>query len=325
MTDLAYVLRRLPEPDDPNILVGSDIASDAAVYRISDELALVLTVDFFTPVVDDPRTYGQIAAANSLSDVYAIGATPLTALNVAAFPVKDLPAEVLAEIMRGGAEKAAEAGVPIVGGHTVDDAEPKYGLAVTGTVHPDRFITARGAKPGDRLLLTKPIGTGLISTALKAGAVLDAHLQQAVRWMTTLNRQASKAMMQAGAHAATDVTGYGLLGHLAELCRISGVSARIHADAVPLLPGALDYARREYIPGGTSANMAHLEQDVRFDEDVDDLMRAILADPQTSGGLLVSLSAQATEAFKDRCGPDCLHAEIGQIVQGPPGAIIVKA
>jgi len=323
MADLAYVLRQLPEPDDPNILVGSNIASDAAVYRISDEVALVQTVDFFTPVVDDPRTYGQIAAANSLSDVYAMGATPLTALNIAAFPFKDLPAEILAEIMRGGAEKAAEAGVPIVGGHTVDDAEPKYGLAVTGTVHPDRFITARGAAPGDRLLLTKPIGTGLISTALKVGAVLDAHLSQAVRWMTTLNRQASIAMMQAGAHAATDITGYGLLGHLAELCRISGVSARIHVDAVPLLPGALDYARREYIPGGTFTNMAHLEQDVRFDENVDDPMRAVLADPQTSGGLLVSLSAEAADAFRDLCGPDTLHAEIGQIVQGPPGTVHV--
>ncbi|MBV9282704.1 MAG: selenide, water dikinase SelD [Chloroflexi bacterium] len=325
MADLAYVLRELPTPRDPNLLVGANPADDAAVYRVTDDLALIQTVDFFTPVVDDPYTYGQIAAANSLSDVYAMGGTPLTALNIVGFPVKTLPAEALSAILRGGADKAAEAGVPIVGGHTVEDQEPKYGLAVTGTVHPDRYLTAHGARPGDMLVLTKPLGSGVIATALKVGAASEAHVTQAVRWMTTLNRSAAVAMMAAGAHAATDVTGYGLLGHLVEMCRASGVAARVDAGSVPLLPGALDYARAEYVPGGTGTNLAYVEQDARFGPGVDAAMRALLADPQTSGGLLICLAPDPLAIFLREVADDMLPAVIGEIEAGEPGRVAVEA
>lgn len=323
MADLAYVLRQLPPSHDPKLLVGSNLASDAAVYRIGDDLALIQTVDFFTPIVDDPYLYGQIAAANSLSDVYAMGGSPLTALNIAAFPVKSLPVEILAEILRGGADKAAEAGVPIVGGHTIDDGEPKYGLAVTGTVHPERFVTSRGARPGDRLVLTKPIGTGLISTALKAGKVATTHLDQAVRWMTTLNRGAAQAMVQAQATAATDITGYGLLGHLVELCKASQVAAELHAGSVPLLPGALEYARAGNMPGGTWTNLDHIKAHVHFDAAVEDDMQAVLADPQTSGGLLVALSPAMIPVFTASMPPDVLAVEIGRLVEGAAGHVTV--
>jgi selenide,water dikinase len=323
MADLAYVLRHLPSYTDPSLLVGSNPADDAAVYRIRADLALVQTVDFFTPIVDDPYLYGQIAVANSLSDVYAMGAEPVTALNIVGFPIKTLPAEILAEILRGGADKAAQAGVPIVGGHTIDDAEPKYGLAVTGTVHPDRFVTAHGARPDDALVLTKPLGTGLISTALKAGAASVADVDQAVTWMTTLNKSASAAMLAAGCHAATDITGYGLLGHLVEMCRASGIASRIEAAAVPFLPGALEYARQGYIPGGTHSNLSYVESDVHFSPEIEQSVRALLADPQTSGGLLISLPAEQLPALLDAAAPDMLTAVVGTVVEGPPGSVHV--
>jgi selenide,water dikinase len=325
MADLAYVLRHLPRDRDPNLLVGPDMADDAAVYRLSDELALIQTVDFFTPIVDDPFTFGQIAAANSLSDVYAVGGKPLTALNIAGFPVKSLPAETLSEILRGGAEKAAEAGVTIVGGHTIDDDEPKYGLAVTGTVHPDRFLSAHGALPGDALILTKPLGTGAITTALKAGKAEERHVRQAVRWMTQLNDVASSAALSAKAHAVTDISGYGLLGHLAELCRASGVAAVVERPLCPLLPGAADYVAAEIVPGGTSANLAALEELVKFDEAISELDRMLLADPQTSGGLLVALPFERVEVFRQAADRQMLTCLVGRIVAGTPGQVSVTA
>jgi selenide,water dikinase len=325
MADLAYVLRHLPREQDPNLLVGPDMADDAAVYRLSDELALIQTVDFFTPIVDDPFTYGQIAAANSLSDVYAVGGKPLTALNITGFPVNSLPAEILAKILQGGAEKAAEAGVTIVGGHTIDDEEPKYGLAVTGTVHPGRFLSAHGARPGDALILTKPIGTGTISTALKAGRAENRHVRQAVRWMTQLNRAASEAAITAEAHAVTDITGYGLLGHLSELCRASGVAAEVVFGLCPLLPGAADYVAAEFVPGGTTTNLAALESMVELGGDLDEADRHLLADPQTSGGLLVAVAPERVNEFRRVAKPTILSGVIGRIVTGDPGQIRVTA
>jgi selenide, water dikinase len=251
MADLAYVLRHLPAQSDPALLSGTELGDDAAVYRLTGDLALVQTVDFFTPIVDDPYTFGRIAAANALSDVYAVGGTPLTALNIVGFPVKSLPLALLGEILRGGADMAAEAGVVIVGGHTIEDDEPKYGLAVTGTVHPNRFLSGRGAQTGDVLVLTKPLGTGVISTALKAGAVRPEHLTEAVRWMTTLNRDAARAMLAAGAHAVSDITGFGLLGHLAEMCELSGVSApSLAARGARLHPRGARARRRDHQSAG---------------------------------------------------------------------------
>jgi selenide, water dikinase len=324
MADLAYVLRQLPRPHDANLLVGSNPADDAAVYRLSDDLALVQTVDFFTPVVDDPYTYGRIAAANSLSDVYAMGGRPLTALNIVGFPIKSLPAQVLADILRGGSDMAASADVNIIGGHTVDDEEPKYGLAVTGTVHPDRFVSAHGAQPGDVVLLTKPIGTGVVTTALKAGVAHAAHVTEAVRWMTTLNRAASEAMLAVGAHAATDITGFGLLGHLTDLCAASNVSAVLESGSIPFLPGALEYARLGHIPGGTRSNLEFVRDRVSVASGVSDVILSLLADAQTSGGLIIALDPIAAEKFVHRAGPDLLAVNIGHIAPRAESMVRVR-
>jgi selenide,water dikinase len=324
MADLAHVLRSIPLSSDPRILAGSNRADDAAVYRLTDDLALVQTVDFFTPIVDDPYTFGQIAAANSLSDVYAMGGTPLTALNVVGFPVAKLGAGALTQILLGGAEICRQAGVSIVGGHTVEDREPKYGLAVTGTVHPERFMSAHGAVPGDVLVLTKPLGTGVISTALKADAALESHVAQAVRWMLTLNRSASTAMLRVNSHAATDVTGFGLIGHLVDLCRASGVSARIFADRVPLLPSALEYAREGHVPGGSWTNLDHLQSECQVGPKVEDALKLLLFDPQTSGGLLVSMPPDAVTAFRASPGDDFLCAVIGEIQPATTGVVTVS-
>jgi selenide,water dikinase len=325
MADLAHVLRQLPHIPDPNLIVGQHFADDAAVYRISPNLALVQTVDFFTPIVDDPYTYGLIAAANSLSDVYAMGGKPLTALNIVGFPVKTLSLDILREILRGGADKAGEAGVPIVGGHTVDDDEPKYGFSVTGTIHPDRVITAHGARPGDLLVLTKPLGTGTVATALKAGAASPHHVAQAVRWMTRLNRTASEAMIQAGAHAATDVTGYGLLGHLTEMCSASEVGARVDMGKTPFLPGAYEYVRDGFQPGGTATNLKAVEDVVDFDASVTDVDVGMMTDPQTSGGLLVALPPEKLSAFLHAGDETMLAAVLGEVTEGRAGTVRVVA
>jgi selenide,water dikinase len=317
------VLRHLPRFDDPNLLVGEHQADDAAVYRLSDDTALVQTVDFFTPIVDDPYLYGQIAAANSLSDVYALGGTPRIALNIVGFPVKELSLNILSEVLRGGADKAREAGVTIIGGHTIDDTEPKYGLAATGTVDPRDMVTARGAKPGDLLVLTKPLGTGLIGTAIKAGNVEDRHVAQAVRWMTMLNRDASLAMMKTRANAATDISGFGLLGHLIDLCDASGVSAEVDVEALPILPAALDLARGGNVPGGTYTNLEYA--DGRADlSAIDETERLLIADPQTSGGLLICLPADRLGALRGSGSTRMLTAVVGRIRERSATAVTAR-
>ncbi len=310
---LAQVLRGLPPIVDPNVLVGTATADDAGVYRLSDELALVQTVDFFTPIVDDPYQYGAIAAANALSDIYAMGARPLCALAIAAFPV-DLGTTVITSILRGGIDKAAEAGIAILGGHTVKDTEPKYGLSVTGIVHPDRIWRNSTARPGDLLLLTKPIGTGILTTARRSDAIDAQSLQPAIDSMATLNKAAAQALEGFQPHAVTDVTGFGLLGHLCEMLGGAGVGATLHAPGVPSLPLALDLAA-EWAPGGSRANLqAALEKGVTFAEEIDPSLRLLLCDAQTSGGLLVALAPHEAAAYEralHATGATC--ARIGEI------------
>lgn len=308
------MLRHLPKPSDPNLLLGIGTGDDAAVYRLSDDTALVLTVDIFTPVVDDPYEYGLIAAANAFSDVYAKGGRPLLALNVAAFPRK-LPLEILSEILRGGAAKAAEAGVLIVGGHTIDDPEPKYGLAVTGLVHPAKFVSNAGALPGDALYLTKPLGLGVITTGIKQEKTPPEVAAEAVRVMAELNRAASEAMLEVGAHACTDVTGFGLLGHLHEMVEASDAGACISAAAVPVLDGARELAGQGAVAGGTARNLEWLAGKVRWAPEVDEITRILLADAQTSGGLLIAVAPERAGALEDalRSRGVEIIARIGQI------------
>lgn len=294
---LEEVLASLPLPIDPAALVGSNTSDDAAVYRISDEVAIVQTVDFFTPIVDDPYLFGAISAANSLSDVYAMGARPLFALNIVGFPDKRLPLRVLKEILRGAMDKAGEAGISILGGHTVEDTEPKFGLCVTGVVHPDQVLRNSTAQPGDALILTKPIGLGIIATAVKGGLASAEVAQQAVDVMAGLNRAACEAMLDVGANACTDITGFGLLGHLHEMAAGSGVDVSISAQATPTITAAWDLAAAGAIPGGTLNNLSHVEQHVSFASGVGRIAQLILADAQTSGGLLISLPEARADAL----------------------------
>ncbi len=297
---LAQVLRPLSGvfgeavPDD--LLVGLGAADDAAVYRLNDEQAIVATTDFFPPVVDDPYTFGAVAAANALSDIYAMGGTPLFALNLVGFP-DDLDRAILSEILRGGAERVREAGAIVAGGHTVTDREPKYGLAAIGVVHPARVWTKGGLRPGDELILTKPIGTGVITTALKNDAVAPEHLEAAVRGMTTLNATAAAVLRTLGdaVHAVTDITGFGLLGHAYEMAEQSGVSLVLDMNNVPLRPGALEYAAAGHAPGGTRRNIEHLTGHVFFEHEPAEAWRLLLYDPQTSGGLLAAIEGHTAE------------------------------
>ncbi len=280
----------------PDLLLGFESGDDAAVYRLNDDTALVLTVDFFAPIVDDPFEFGAIAATNALSDVYAVGGKPLAALNIAAFP-RSLPLSIAAEVMRGGAEKVREAGAIIVGGHTVDDAEPKYGLAVIGTVKPGRQVENATSRPGDALVLTKPIGTGIISTACKAGTVDKADLSAATASMLELNRAASEAMVEAGANAATDITGFGLIGHLMTMMRASGTTARVERSRVPVLPGVVGLLAEGVVSGGTHRNLESCEGSVDWAETISEADRLLLCDAQTSGGLLISMPAQRVKTL----------------------------
>jgi selenide, water dikinase len=307
-----------PATRDPNVLVGFAGSDDAGVYRLRDDLALVQTVDFFTPIVDDPFAFGQIAAANALSDIYAMGAEPLSALNLVAFPLERLGAAVLAEILRGGADTAARAGVAIIGGHSIDDPEPKYGMAVTGTVHPDELLTNAGGRAGDAIVLTKPLGAGAVTTALKRG-LAQSPLAAAVAVMTELNDAAARAARAAGAGAMTDVTGFGLLGHLHELALASGVAASLHAGAIPAIDGVLtllDRADERAVAGGTRRNRAHAESFTRFAPEVDEARRWLACDAMTSGGLLVAIAAGRAHAVPG--------VVIGQLVAGEPGTISVR-
>jgi selenide,water dikinase len=316
---LLPLLGRLPAVTDPNVIVGSNTADDAAIYRLSDEAALVLTTDFFTPIVDDPYDFGAIAAANALSDVYAMGGRPITALNLVGFPDAELDASVLAEILRGGAEKAKEAGIDIVGGHTIKSDEPIYGLAVTGMVHPERVVTNAAARPGDVLVLTKPIGLGIITTAAKQDLDVLGAIPEAIRLMTTLNRGACEAMLDVGIHAATDVTGFGLLGHLRNMVAASGCPAVVERGRVPVIAAAVQYVGEGIAPGGTHANLRFLSEWVDFgDRSKED--RLLLCDAQTSGGMLIAVpedrSAALVRALEAR-GTPCA-AVIGRFEAGGP-------
>jgi selenide, water dikinase len=315
----------LPKPvDNPQVLVGLETGDDAAVIRLRPDLALVVTTDFFTPIVDDAYTFGAIAAANALSDIYAMGAQPLMAVNLVAFPVKELPPAVLADILRGGLEKVREAGIDILGGHSIDDREPKYGLAVTGTVHPERVIRNRGGRPGDRLVLTKSLGTGVIATAIKHDVAPPHSEAAAVESMLRLNRGAARAMARVEAHAATDITGFGLLGHLHYLARASGLAARVDSRAVPLLPGALELAAAGEIPGGTRSNERFLASRVNWPEGIEEARRILLCDAQTSGGLLIALPAGQVDALLAGLTAEGESGRVvGELESGKEGLITV--
>ncbi len=280
----------------PDLLLGLGVPDDAAVYRLNDEQALIATTDFFTPIVDDPYAYGAIAAANALSDVYAVGGRPLMALNIAALP-EDLPPGIVAEIMRGAAEKVREAGAVIAGGHSIQDKEPKIGLAVMGIAHPDRLLIKAAAEPGDVLVLTKPLGTGCITTAAKRDRAEPQHVEQAIAWMSRLNRAAAESACEAGVKAATDVTGFGLLGHGREMADASGVTLHLRVDQIPWLDGAAGYAEAGIFPGGSARNRTAYEDGVRFAADVTAAEQMLLFDAQTSGGLLVAVAADRLEVF----------------------------
>jgi selenium donor protein len=323
---LEEVLARLPVPEDAAILVGTETADDAAVYRLSDDTAIVQTVDFFTPIVDDAYWFGAISAANSLSDVYAMGARPLFALNIAGFPTNRLPLRLLEEILQGALDKAAEAGISIIGGHTVDDTEPKFGLAVTGLVHPDRLLRNSTARPGDALVLTKALGVGIISTAVKRGLADEGVARQAAELMAALNRDAAEAMIEVGANACTDITGFGLLGHLREMAAGSGVDVTLEASQVPTLLAAWAFAGADVVPGGTLDNLAFAEEHVTFAPAVSRSARLLLADAQTSGGLLISLPADRADALlaalQARGVTDA--SLVGEVVGPGPGRIRVQ-
>jgi selenide,water dikinase len=324
MAELTQVLRHVLPVDDPRALVDASTGDDAAVYRLSADRALVVTTDFFTPVVDDPFDFGRIAAANALSDVYAMGAKPLFALNLLAFPRKLLGEGLAAEIVRGGGEICREAGIPVLGGHSIDDPEPKFGMVAIGEVHPDHVVTLRAALPGDRLVLTKAIGTGVISTAIKAGAAEDGVVAEAVRSMTTLNRPGAEAMIAHGVRAGTDVTGFGLLGHLRNMLKASGLAAEIDSTSVPLLPGAIDLVRAGHIPGGTKRNSADLAGDVAWDSGVAPETRTLLTDAQTSGGLLMAVPPGRLDALlAELDGRVPALAVIGELAVGRVGSIRV--
>jgi selenide,water dikinase len=314
---LLPIVQGLATPADPRLLVGSATGDDAAVFRVSEALALVQTVDFFTPIVDSPFDFGRIAAANALSDVYAMGGTPLTALNLVAFPLERLGAEVLRAILEGGLAVAARAGCTIVGGHSIDDPEPKYGLAVTGTVDPKAMLTNTAGRPGDALVLTKPLGVGALSTAAKRVVVDDGGLEAAIETMVALNDRAAAQAVAAGARAATDVTGFGLLGHLHNLARESGVGAVVDAAAVEVLPRALELlAGDDGVSGGLVRNAQWAEAFTTFDEAVPDPVRRLLCDPVTSGGLLIAIAP-------GRAG-EIEGAVVGELRAGPPGTITVR-
>ncbi len=281
----------------PNLLVGIDHHDDSAVYKLSEDVAIVQSLDFFTPIVDDPFTFGQITAANALSDIYAMGARPITAMNIVAFPVDDLPNQILKDILKGGLDKINESGAVLAGGHSIKDDELKYGLSVTGVVHPEKMISNKGALPGDKLILTKPLGTGIVATALKREIASEAEVDAMVASMIELNKAAAEAAVQFPIHAMTDVTGFGLVGHLLELLKASQVDATLDTAALPLLPGALHWASKNVVPGGLKANLKFYRPQLSVPSRISKEMEMIAVDPQTSGGLLISCPADSAEAL----------------------------
>ena len=313
---MAQVLRQLPQPSHPNLMVGAEHFDDAGVYRLSESLALVQTLDFFPPLVDDPYLFGQIAATNSLSDIYAMGGEPLTALNIVGFPDDKLPTDVLGDILRGGHDKVVEAGAVIVGGHTVRDTEIKYGLSVTGRIDPARVVTNGGARPGDRLILTKPIGSGVLTTAAKLRKISNDDLAEAAAVMTELNAVGRDAMLAHGAHAATDITGFGLLGHANEMAQASGTTVHIRAGAVPIMKGTAHWAQRGCLTRACQSNLAFYGSDLGADGVNEGLVR-ILADAQTSGGLLIAVPSEQGDALLAalREGRASCAVEIGGVLE----------
>lgn len=320
------MLGQLPRFNDPNILVGAETSDDAAVYQLDSGQAIVQTVDYITPVVDDPYSCGLIAAANSLSDIYAMGATPLFALNIVGFPVGSLPLSILEEILRGGADKVREAGASIIGGHSTDDPEPKYGLVVTGLIDPTKIFKNSTALIGDDLVLTKPLGIGIITTGIKRSKVAQPAIDAAIALMGALNKDASEAMVSVGAHACTDVTGFGLLGHLHEMTAGSKVGARVSLSKVPILPEAWDLVQQGICPGGTRRNYESLQGAIVWDPEIRQEAQLILCDAQTSGGLLIAVpkekSATLLRRLQERQTP--ASALIGEIIEDPDGRIWVE-
>ncbi len=291
-------MRCLPQTvPDPNLLVGLDTSDDAGVYRLTDDLALVQTVDFFTPIVDDPYMFGQIAAANALSDVYAMGAKPLTVLNIVGFPINKLDKQILADILRGASDKVQEAGATLVGGHSIDDQEPKFGMAVTGIVHPNDVVSNAGAKPGDKIVLTKPIGIGIQTTAIKRDLLTEEEIARVSHVMAQLNKEAADVMRSYQIHACTDVTGFGLLGHLQEMAIGSQVGIHVRYADVPVLPRTRELVKAKSVPGGSKENAKWLAHNVSYADAIDDAAQLILSDAVTSGGLLVAIAAEEAEQF----------------------------
>ncbi len=319
-------MRDLPLIQDPNLLSGFEHAEDAGVYKISSNLALVQTVDFFTPTVDDPFVFGQIAAVNALNDIYAMGAKPLTAMNIVCFPIKTMDKSILRDVLRGGLDKMREAGVLLVGGHSVEDNEIKYGLSVTGVVHPDKVLYNRGAKAGDKLILTKPLGTGIISTAIKAREASAEQIRQAVSMMTSLNKKASEMMVAAGdIHACTDITGFGLLGHACEMIEGDAVGLRIHSSALPVFDGVRDLMETGFVPGGLYRNRDFRMNQIVKEKSCPDWLFDLLFDPQTAGGLFFSLPADKAQNLVEtmRASGITGAAVIGEVIQDHPGKIFV--
>lgn len=323
--DLKQVIGNLPFVErNPDLLVGIETSDDAGVFRISDDLALVQTVDFFTPIVDDPYSFGQIAAANAISDIYAMGGKPLTVLNIVAFPIATLDKRILTDILRGAADKVKEAGATLVGGHSIDDKEPKFGLAVTGLIHPDKIKTNAGAKPGDKLILTKPIGVGIMTTSIKKDQLSVEEIERVTRVMATLNKTSAEIMSKYDTHACTDVTGFGLIGHALEMAKGSEVGITIVNEAVPKLPRVRELAENGFVPGGTKNNFTHIENDVIFPTLMDQIDRWILCDAVTSGGLLIAVAADQSERMLDELLQAGVEASIvGEATADNSGQIVV--
>ena len=320
---MAQVLRQLPKFTDDNLIVGFDTSDDALVYKVRDDLAVVQTVDFFPPIVDDPYTFGQIAAANSLSDIYAMGGDPTLSMNLICFPTC-LPMDVMAKILQGGASKVKEAGAIIAGGHTIEDSEPKYGLCVTGFMHPDKVMQNSNCKEGDLLVLTKPLGIGVLTTANKAQLLDQKTYDEMVEAMATLNKYGKDVMMEVGANACTDVTGFGLIGHAPEMAKGSGLTVELYSKNIPIIEAAIDFAKMGIIPSGAYNNREFVQNDVSFAPDVPQYMQDLMYDPITSGGLLISLPEQKAQELVEKLkGVTICNAIVGRVTAKQDKAIVV--
>jgi selenide,water dikinase len=312
--------------DDPNLIVGLENVDDAGVYKLSDDLALIQTIDYFTPIVDDPYTFGQIAAANALSDIYAMGGKPLTAMNVVCFPIQTMDISVLREILKGGSDKMREAKVTLVGGHSVEDVELKYGLSVTGVIHPEHIITNGEAKSSDKLILTKPLGTGIINTAIKGKMASEQSISKVIQSMTTLNKDASEIMQVIEVSSCTDISGFGFLGHACEMAQASAAGMVVYANAIPFFPEAEEYAKTGLVPGGTKRNRNFRAHQIELDPALSPEMIDLLFDPQTSGGLLISVAKERSDELLNRLKKAGIKdaAIVGEIIPDPKGKITVK-